>query len=62
MNYYVLIVQNRSTQAVFSYSSFNEALSKFHSELAYRAESRTSTLCMIVDDEGNVYNKEYWKA
>lgn len=62
MNYYVLIVQNASTQAVHSHPSFDAALSEFHSELAYRAEGRTSTLCMIIDDEGNVYNKEYWKA
>lgn len=47
--YYVVIVQNDTTQAIFSYSSLDAALSRYHTELAYRANERTSTKCAILD-------------
>lgn len=60
--YYLAIVQNGTTQALYSYSSYDAALAAYHSELAYRAEGRTSTLCVILDEYGNTINKELWRA
>lgn len=47
--YYLAIVQNDNTQALYKYSSLDEALAAYHTELAYRAEGRTSTKCTILD-------------
>lgn len=56
--YYIIIIQNKQTPAIFAYPSYDAALAKFHTEMAYRAEGRTSTMCMIIDDEGSVYKTE----
>ena len=61
--YYLVIVQNNETQAVYRYNTYNEALAAYHSELAYRAEGRTSTKCCILDENlcsirQEVYNGE----
>lgn len=48
--YYLALVQNDSTQALYKYSSLDEALAVYHTELAYRGEGRTSTKCTILDD------------
>ena len=58
--YYLAIVQNGTTQALYAYSSYDAALAAYHSELAYRAEGRTSTLCVILDMYGNTMKQEYW--
>lgn len=47
--YYLVIVQNDSIPAIYSYPTEEAALAAFHSELAYRAEGRTSTKCSILD-------------
>jgi hypothetical protein len=60
MKYYLVMIQNGNTQAIYEKASYDEALSAFHSELAYRAESRKSTMCMIIDGDGNVYKREMW--
>ena len=60
MKYYLVIVQNNQTQAVFAHTGIDQALAAFHNELAYRAESRTSTLCVIIDEYGNTVKREYW--
>lgn len=59
--YYVVIIQNNSSQAVFPYNSYDDALAMFHTELAYRAETRTSTCCVILDYQGNMHKTEYWQ-
>ena len=60
MKYYLVIIQNGNTQAIYEKAGYDEALSAFHSELAYRAESRVSTMCMIIDGSGNVYKREMY--
>lgn len=60
--FYLVIVQNGNTPAIFSYNSHDEALAAFHTEMAYRAEGRTSTSCMIIDASLCVYEKESWTA
>lgn len=58
--YYTIIIQNDNTQAIFAYATLNEAKAKYHSELAYRAESRTSTKCAILTpDLGVLLRDEY---
>lgn len=58
--YYTVIIQNDNTQAIFAYTTLNEAKAKYHSELAYRAEGRTSTKCAILTpDLGVLLRDEY---
>lgn len=58
--YYVATVQNENTPALFSYSTLEAALAAFHTELAYRAEGRTSTKCSILDaDLMTIRNEVY---
>ena len=58
--YYTVIIQNDNTQAIFAYATLNEAKAKYHSELAYRAEGRTSTKCAILTpDLGVLLCDEY---
>lgn len=61
MKYYLAIVQNDSAQSLYSYDSLDAALSAFHSELAYRAETRTTTLCIIFNTYGTVIKNERWE-
>ena len=49
--FYLVIIQNNSTPAIFGYESYDAALAAFHTEMAYRAEGRTSTKCAIVNSE-----------
>lgn len=60
--FYVLIIQNKNTQAVFRYDSLEDAYAKYHTELAYRAEGRTSTDCAILDETLRVVVKENYTA
>ena len=61
MKFYLVIVQNNSTQAVYAYDKLDDALAAFHVELAYRAEGRTSTMCLITDYQGSTIKREYWE-
>ena len=60
--YYLLIVQNNSTPAIFGYESYDAVKAAYHTELAYRAEGRTSTKCMILNSDLNVLERESWGA
>ena len=62
MNYYLTKIQNDDTCAVFKYSNYDEALAALHSELAYRGNGRTQTLCIIIGGDGSIPKMEYWKA
>lgn len=56
--YYLVIVQNDSTTAIYRYNSLETALAAYHTELAYRSEERTSTKCAILDSELHVVKCE----
>lgn len=61
--YYVAIIQNHGeSNALFQYATFEEALEKFHSELAYRHKSRTQTVCSILDENGQLHKNEVYNA
>lgn len=59
--YYVIIIQNADTQAVYAYESLDTALSVFHSELAYRGEGRNSTTCVIINAIGETLKTDHWE-
>ena len=56
--FYLVIVQNKTTQAVYKYDTYDEALVAYHTELAYRSNQRTSTQCVILDSDLNVVMRE----
>ena len=58
--YYLAIVQNNTTSALYSYETYDSALAAFHTEMAYRGEGRTSTLCIIFNSAGEVLYTESW--
>ena len=60
--YYLLIVQNDSIPAVYSYETEEEVLSAFHQELAYRHESRHHTICAILDKKLGIIRREEYEA
>jgi len=58
--YYLAIIQNYTTPAFYAYDTKSAALSAFHNELAYRHESRTSTVCILYDRKGNELKRDYY--
>lgn len=60
--YYVVIVQNDETQVIYRYGIYEEALSAYHTELAYRAEDRTSTKCAILNADLQLLRQETYTA
>lgn len=61
--YYLAIIQNfGATNALFPFNTFEEALARFHSELAYRAEGRQQTVCSILNSNGEVLRNEVYTA
>lgn len=61
--YILLKIQNGTTPSMLTYDTWDAATAAYHQELAYRHESRTSTICMILNMEGqelrrDVYLKE----
>lgn len=60
--FYLAIVQNDTTNALYTYNSFEDALAAYHQELAYRAEGRTSTKCAILDNDLHMLRQETYTA
>lgn len=60
MRYYLAIIQNNEACALYAYDTYDAALSAFHSEMAYRGEGRTSTLCIIFNSSGDILYSEAW--
>ena len=60
--YYLAIVQNDESQALYRYNSYEDALAAYHSELAYRAEGRKSTKCAILDGDLQMLRQETYVA
>lgn len=58
--YYLAVIQNNNTPALFSHETYDAALAAFHNELGYRAEGRTSTKCAILDSELVTLMRETW--
>lgn len=60
--YYLIIIQNDDTQAIYRYNSLDAVMAAYHTELAYRAEGRTSTKCAILDSDMCVVRSEVFTA
>ena len=60
--YYLAIVQNNNTKALYDYTSYDEALAAFHNELAYRGGGRTSTKCALLDTNLSMIRQEVYGA
>lgn len=60
--YYLAIVQNDETQALYRYNTYEEALVAYHTELAYRAEGRKSTKCAILNGDLQMLRQETYIA
>lgn len=60
--YYLAIVQNDETQALYRYNTYEEALAAYHTELAYRAEGRKSTKCAILNGDLQLLRQETYIA
>ena len=58
--YYLATIQNKTTCAMYSYNTYDEVLAAFHTEMAYRAEGRNSTTCIIIDESGTILYTESW--
>ena len=51
----------QTARAVYAHNDLDAALSAFHSELAYRHDSRAKTVCTILDEDGISVKNEIWK-
>ncbi|WP_294750048.1 hypothetical protein [uncultured Ruminococcus sp.] len=60
--YYLAVVQNGTTPALFTYDTLDGALAAFHTEMAYRAAGRTSTKCALMNEELEVIKRESYYA
>lgn len=60
--YYTVIIQNDATQAIYAYSTLNEAKAMYHQELSYRAEGRTSTKCAILTSDLAVLLRDEYRV
>lgn len=60
--FYLAIVQNDETQALYRYNTYEEALAAYHTELAYRAEGRRSTKCAILNGDLQMLRQETYTA
>lgn len=47
--YFLLIVQNHAIPIINTYNNWDACLAAFYNELGYRHETRTSTICKILD-------------
>lgn len=59
--YYLAIIQNNTTNALYIYNTFEDALAAYHTELAYRSDDRTSTRCVIFDSELRTLRAEVYE-
>ena len=58
--FFLVIIQNNTVPAIFAYDNYDDALARFHTEMAYRSESRYATACTILDRAGNIHKQESW--
>lgn len=60
----LVIIQNDSARAIYAYDgpgAWDNVLAAYHSELAYRGEGRTKTVCTILDANGVEVRNETWE-
>lgn len=50
-----------TARALLPYNDWDSVLAAFHSELAYRADTRVKTVCTILDEDGIAVKNEVWE-
>lgn len=60
--FYLAIIQNDTTNGLYTYNSLEDVLAAYHQELSYRAEGRTSTKCAILDNDLHMLRQETYVA
>ena len=61
MKYFLVIIQNGETPAIFAYDTIERAQKAQWAEMAYDDASRTSTITVIIDSNGMQYSPLSWK-
>ena len=56
--WYLITIQNEETIQALGFTNWNELLARFHQELAYRHESRRSTVCIILSSTGQELKRD----
>ena len=63
--YFLVIIQNAGysnpSQAIYKYDTIDAALAAYHTELAYRADARHLTSCVILDRDGFSIYRDTWE-
>lgn len=59
--YLFFVIQNHETPMVYVKETYDDALSAFHTELGYRHETRFSTICIIMDMNGNEIMRDQYE-
>ncbi len=62
MKYFVAIIQNGDIGAMNTYNDKNAAMAAYHQEMAYRHPTRTSTVAVVFNSNGNVVAKDSYIA
>lgn len=62
MKYIVTLVQNESTCTAYSYDTKDSALAKFHHEMEYAISSGITTLCTVMNSNGNILQNQKYTA
>ena len=56
--YYLVVIQNAGTASaatsINAYENRDATFAAFHTEMAYRHESRLNTVCLILDEYGDL--------
>lgn len=52
MKYYTIVIREDS-QAIYQYDTRDNAIAKFHEELAYGHNARVETTSLVIDQTGN---------
>lgn len=49
--FYTILIREQ-TQAIFAYAELQDAVGKFHAEMAYAHDANLRTTCLVVDSMG----------
>ena len=61
MKHYVAIIKEDS-RAIFEYADRNGAMSAFHHEMEYAINAGITTLCVVLNANGNTVDSEKYTA
>ena len=62
MKWYLIVIQNNSTLVSYTFENWNDLLARYHQELAYRHETRHSTICIVLSSTGQELKRDIYVA